>query len=281
MQNCSGRAPWSEEPIRTQRRVFRTRGCANRAAPDSGSGGCVIRGWRRPRPRCARSHQVLPGALVEGLPRTGWRTSRTGASAASCGGAIASPSGTGRGSTARLTEADLRIRRRSMSPSGARPIPRTGSRRRTCSIPGPPPGSGPSRPWDGRTRRRWKAGFDYFYPTTTLVTGPDIIFFWVARMIMAGLEFTGRDEPLEAPNSVPQCLFYRHHPRRARAGKCRNRSATRPIRSTSSTSTAPTGSASASSRSRPRARTSGFRRTASRRQEFLQQALECRAASAS
>jgi valyl-tRNA synthetase len=36
-----------------------------------------------------------------------------------------------------------------------------------------------------------KAGLDYFYPTTTLVTGPDIIFFWVARMIMAGLEFTG------------------------------------------------------------------------------------------
>jgi valyl-tRNA synthetase len=30
-----------------------------------------------------------------------------------------------------------------------------------------------------------------FYPTTDLVTGPDIIFFWVARMIMAGLEFTG------------------------------------------------------------------------------------------
>ncbi len=30
-----------------------------------------------------------------------------------------------------------------------------------------------------------------FYPTTDLVTGPDIIFFWVARMIMAGLRFTG------------------------------------------------------------------------------------------
>lgn len=29
----------------------------------------------------------------------------------------------------------------------------------------------------------------YFYPTDTLVTAPDIIFFWVARMIMAGLEF--------------------------------------------------------------------------------------------
>ena len=30
-----------------------------------------------------------------------------------------------------------------------------------------------------------------FYPTSDLVTAPDIIFFWVARMIMAGLEFTG------------------------------------------------------------------------------------------
>lgn len=31
----------------------------------------------------------------------------------------------------------------------------------------------------------------YFYPSDLLVTGPDIIFFWVARMIMAGLEFAG------------------------------------------------------------------------------------------
>ncbi len=31
----------------------------------------------------------------------------------------------------------------------------------------------------------------YYYPTTTLVTGPDIIFFWVARMIIAGYEFVG------------------------------------------------------------------------------------------
>jgi valyl-tRNA synthetase len=31
----------------------------------------------------------------------------------------------------------------------------------------------------------------YFYPTNWLTTGPDIIFFWVSRMIMAGLEFTG------------------------------------------------------------------------------------------
>jgi valyl-tRNA synthetase len=46
-----------------------------------------------------------------------------------------------------------------------------------------------------------KAGFDYFYPTSTLVTGPDIIFFWVARMIMAGLEFARPGEP--APRRVP------------------------------------------------------------------------------
>ena len=31
----------------------------------------------------------------------------------------------------------------------------------------------------------------YYYPTADLVTGPDIIFFWVARMIMAGMEYTG------------------------------------------------------------------------------------------
>ena len=35
------------------------------------------------------------------------------------------------------------------------------------------------------------AEFQYYYPTADLVTGPDIIFFWVARMIMAGYEFTG------------------------------------------------------------------------------------------
>jgi valyl-tRNA synthetase len=42
-----------------------------------------------------------------------------------------------------------------------------------------------------------KAGFSAFYPTSTLVTGPDIIFFWVARMIMAGLEFARPGEPIE------------------------------------------------------------------------------------
>ena len=37
-----------------------------------------------------------------------------------------------------------------------------------------------------------KEDFEYFYPTATLVTGYDIIFFWVARMIFSALEQTGK-----------------------------------------------------------------------------------------
>ena len=41
--------------------------------------------------------------------------------------------------------------------------------------------------WPGNTD-----DFDYFYPTTVLETGYDILFFWVARMIMLGIENTGK-----------------------------------------------------------------------------------------
>ncbi len=41
-----------------------------------------------------------------------------------------------------------------------------------------------------------------FYPTTDLVTGPDIIFFWVARMIMAGYEFMGEPQ-FGLPDALP------------------------------------------------------------------------------
>lgn len=37
------------------------------------------------------------------------------------------------------------------------------------------------------------ADLKFFYPTSTLVTAPEIIFFWVARMIMAGFEFMGKE----------------------------------------------------------------------------------------
>ena len=50
----------------------------------------------------------------------------------------------------------------------------------------------------------------YFYPTTYMETGYDILFFWVARMIMSGLEFTGR-------HALPYRVPARPDPRRARA----------------------------------------------------------------
>jgi valyl-tRNA synthetase len=61
------------------------------------------------------------------------------------------------------------------------------ARTRTCSTPGSPRRCGPSRRWAGRNRPE----LGTFYPTSVLVTGFDIIFFWVARMIMMGLKFTG------------------------------------------------------------------------------------------
>ncbi len=51
--------------------------------------------------------------------------------------------------------------------------------------------------WPGQTDTLKK-----FYPTTDLVTGPDIIFFWVARMIMAGYEFMGEPQ-FGLPDAMP------------------------------------------------------------------------------
>jgi valyl-tRNA synthetase len=43
--------------------------------------------------------------------------------------------------------------------------------------------------WPAQERHGHAADLKYFYPTDTLVTAPEIIFFWVARMIMSGLRF--------------------------------------------------------------------------------------------
>ncbi|MDR2420415.1 MAG: valine--tRNA ligase, partial [Puniceicoccales bacterium] len=46
----------------------------------------------------------------------------------------------------------------------------------------------------------WPGKFDFyrdFYPTSNLVTGPDIIFFWVARMILMGIEFKPKGENID------------------------------------------------------------------------------------
>jgi valyl-tRNA synthetase len=64
-----------------------------------------------------------------------------------------------------------------------------------------------------------------FYPTSVLVTGFDIIFFWVARMIMMGLKFMG---------DVPFREVYTDSYVTRKARRCRSRRATSSIRSTSS-----------------------------------------------
>ena len=46
--------------------------------------------------------------------------------------------------------------------------------------------------WPNEERMKEKK-FDTFYPTSVLITGYDIIFFWVARMMMMGLKFTGKE----------------------------------------------------------------------------------------
>src|SRR5690606_15830406 len=54
--------------------------------------------------------------------------------------------------------------------------------------------------WPDKERMK-ERGFDRFYPTSVLVTGYDIIFFWVARMMMMGMKAT---------NEVPFHKIYIH-----------------------------------------------------------------------
>ncbi|MDR0353863.1 MAG: valine--tRNA ligase, partial [Opitutaceae bacterium] len=68
--------------------------------------------------------------------------------------------------------------------------------------------------WPDETAMR-AAAYDRFYPTTTLATGADIIFFWVARMIMAGLEFTG--SAARTPNEKGRMKHEENRDRETRA----------------------------------------------------------------
>lgn len=49
----------------------------------------------------------------------------------------------------------------------------------------------------------------YFYPTSVLVTGPDIIFFWVARMIMASLELMGPKKDQLTDQELEACVPFK------------------------------------------------------------------------
>ena len=65
---------------------------------------------------------------------------------------------------------------------------------------------------------------EYYYPTSDLITAPDIIFFWVARMIMAGYEYRG-EKPFGNVYFTVSCATNS-------AARCPSSSATRPTRST-------------------------------------------------
>ena len=77
------------------------------------------------------------------------------------------------------------LRRHRARPTAAE---RLEHRTRTCSTRGSPARCGRSRRWAGPSDT---PELRAFYPTDVLVTARDIIFLWVARMIMMGLEFTG------------------------------------------------------------------------------------------
>jgi valyl-tRNA synthetase len=73
--------------------------------------------------------------------------------------------------------------------------------------------------WPNKTETLGK-----FYPTTDLVTGPDIIFLLGRADDHGGLRVHGRE-------TIRQCVLHRHHPRHRRAARCRSRLAIRPTRS--------------------------------------------------
>ena len=142
-----------------------------------------------------QDRSIVPSAWSKHLLRTGWRTSATGASRASSGGATASRSGTatgdGRCTSRAPTWPSAAVRRDELRQdpdvldtwfsSGLWPFSTLGWPERHA----------------GAARR--------FYPTDVLVTGFDIIFFWVARMIMIGLRVHGRRARSATSTSTASC----------------------------------------------------------------------------
>ena len=80
-----------------------------------------------------------------------------------------------------------------------------------CSILGLPPTYGRWQIWAGCIQIPQQKELDFWYPTTTLVTGFDIIFFWVARMIMASLELYGEDKNTLCDEEIAQRLPFKKY----------------------------------------------------------------------
>ena len=175
---CSGSSRWRSWPNRRRRPSWRTRSASF--------------------PKNTRTPTV-----------TGWRTSRTGASRASCGGASAFRPGT---CPKAATWWPQRPRRRWRRPARRRGDAslQLADLRQDEDVLDTWFSSWlwPISVFDG-IRNPDNKEIDYYYPTNDLVTGPDIIFFWVARMIMAGYEYRG-----EKP--FGQRLFHGHRARQDR-----------------------------------------------------------------
>ena len=156
-------------------------------------------GARRARPCSSRSNGKRPTS-------TGWRTSSPGASRARSGGAIKSRPGTGR-----TAKSSLPRTKTMRSPTRWRTTPKSRRSRPRRGMTSPPIRSGSA--WfaneylhrDEDVLDTWFSSalwpfstlgwpdetpeLKRYYPTSVLVTGFDIIFFWVARMMMMGLHF--------------------------------------------------------------------------------------------
>jgi hypothetical protein len=135
-------------------------------------------GWRQ----CALAASPSCPSALPRCTTTGWKISRTGASAASCGGGTASRSGTAR----TAARSSWRGKTHPACPKcGSDKLEQDPDVLDTWFSSGLWPFS--TLGWPEET-----PDYRYFYPTSVLETGYDILFFWVARMIMSGLEFTVR-----------------------------------------------------------------------------------------